>query len=266
MHKFHRCLLKEWHLHMQILPNAFSFLFLACAVFNSCKHITQTKMGSITTHHGMCELFIAKRWVWQGQATSTIGARLNRRDKGILENKVPSMWLHCASVLIRGKMTGPSTIQQWSGAYRSAHKGAGARRYLYWGLGRRVHCSTEPGDTKYMYNMANETRNTAGNKRLSAKMKVHHHLPTHLSHVLLMLWEISGRGHSFSSRTFKHSLHQLHCASLLLFPLPTTGTLGCWWEREVKHLLKSLGDQRHLIQSNFQATPPCLKCVSFTWR
>lgn len=81
-------------------------------------------------------------------------------------------------------------------------------------------------------------------------------LPKYLSLVLVMLLGITGRGHDFSYWTFKHSLHSLRCASSFLFPLPTTGTLGFWWELEVKHLLKSLGDQRHLIQSNFQATPP----------
>lgn len=56
---------------MQILPNAFSFLLLDCTVFNSCKHITQTNMDSITTH-GMCESLIAKPWAQYGQATSII--------------------------------------------------------------------------------------------------------------------------------------------------------------------------------------------------
>ena len=56
---------------MQMLSNAGSFLLLACTVFNPCKHITQTNMGSVATH-GMCESLIATLRVRYGQATSII--------------------------------------------------------------------------------------------------------------------------------------------------------------------------------------------------
>lgn len=184
-------------------------------------------------------------------------SKIKQEEKGILENKIPSTWLHCASILLRRQAR-----PQFNNDLGLQISAQGCRK-------ESTLFSTEPRDTKCMRNMANETRNTAEDERLSTKVNVHH-LPKYLHLVLVMLLEITGRCHDFSYWAFKHSPQEWRCASSVLFSLPTTRTLGFWWELEVKHLLKSLWDQRHLIQSNFQATPappPArLKCVSFTWR
>lgn len=70
MHKFIDAFRRNCTYICKYFPMPFHFYFWT-AVFNSCKHITQTNMDSITTH-GMCESLIAKPWAQYGQATSII--------------------------------------------------------------------------------------------------------------------------------------------------------------------------------------------------